>query len=156
MNKIKLFLAVILAISAIVSLTNCGENSDIEAAPLAGTIGGEAWSYKYAKAFYNEIDDLYDAELYGSQQTESDPCSIFISGESHVSMQVPNAMGNYQVPSDIQVIFDQPGTGNEFFRATGGFVEITAAAGGQVVGFVQATFDDDNTVEGTFSFSRCN
>lgn len=156
MKKLTSLTLFVLSAFCILSLTNCDDNSDVEAAPLTGTIGGEAWSYKYAKAFYNEIDDLYDVELYGTQHTEDDPCSIFISGEAHLSIQVPNAMGNYQVPSDIQVLFDQPGTDNAFFRATGGFVEITAASGGQVVGFIQASFDDENTVEGTFSFSRCN
>jgi hypothetical protein len=156
MRKLKQLSLSILAFTYIILLTNCGDNSDVEAAPLEGTIGGEAWTYKYAKAFYNEIDDLYDAELYGTQQTEADPCSIFISGEAHISMQVPNSTGNFQVPADIQVLFDQPGTDNAFFRATGGFIEINTAAGGQIVGFVQAMFDDDNTVEGTFSFSRCN
>jgi hypothetical protein len=156
MKRLTNYTLVLLAGIVLFSLSNCDDNSNIEAAPLQGMISGEAWSFKYTKAFYNEIDNLYDAELYGSQQTQSDPCSVFISGESHLSMQVPNEVGNFQIPSDIQVIFAQKGQGNDFFRATSGFVEISAASGGQVVGFLQAQYDDNNTVEGAFSFNRCN
>jgi hypothetical protein len=81
---------------------------------------------------------------------------VFISSETHLSIIIPNAVGNYQVPSDLQVVFELAGSGNDNFRATSGFVEVTEAAGGIIVGYMQASYDDDNTVEGTFSFSRCN
>ena len=156
MRNIFNFMRLLIGGIALITLTNCGDNSELESEPLDGIIAGEAWTFKYAKANYNEIDNLYDAELYGTQQTNDDPCSIFISGESHLSIQVPNSTGNFQVPADIQVIFELPGGGNDLYRATSGFVEVTSSAGGQIVGFIQASYDDENSVEGTFSFRRCN
>ena len=156
MKKISTYLLLLIGGAALTTFTNCGDNSELETEPLEGIIAGEAWTFKYAKAIYNEIDNLYDAELYGTQQTNDDPCSIFISGESHLSIQIPNATGNFQVPADMQVIFQLPGGGNDLYRATSGFVEVTSSAGGQLVGYIQASYDDDNSVEGTFSFRRCN
>lgn len=151
-SRIKLVVSVLL----LAVLISCNDENTQESTPLAGKIGSADWSYKYAKANYNEIDENYDVELYGTQQTDSDPCSIFISGESHLLTQIPNAVGNYQIPSDTYVIFDQEGTNSGSFRATSGFMEVTAAAGGQIVAYMEATYDEDNTVSGTFSFSRCN
>jgi hypothetical protein len=134
----------------------CSDNNNEEPPPLEGLIAGEAWTFKYAKAIYNEIDQIYDTELYGTQQTNDDPCQIVFSGEAFLSFQLPNATGNYQIPADIIVKFEQPGTSNDFYTAVSGYVDITSITSGQVVGFVQAYYDDDNSVEGTFSFLSCN
>lgn len=156
MKKHSPFVLFTLMIASLTCSIHCGTDDPLESAPLEGRIAGETWKYKYSKSFFNEVDNVYDAELYGTQQTNDDPCSIVISGESHISIQLPNATGNYQIPAEIQVVFEQPGAGNENFRATSGFIDITSAAGGQVVGYIQANYDDSNSVEGTFSFSRCN
>jgi hypothetical protein len=160
MKRLSTHLLITLICFATLSLSHCDDNTIMEAEPLEGLIGGEAWKFKFAKANYNDIDNLFDAELYSTSQdtpsSDSDPCSVFITAEAHISMQVPDEMGNYQIPSDIQVIFNLPGVGNEFFSATSGFVELSAANSQQVVGYLQATFDDENTLEGAFSFTRCN
>lgn len=135
--------------------TACDEEDD-EIPQLDGTIGGEMWFYKYSKAIFNSVDQVFDVEMYGARQSESDPCSIFISGETHLSVQIPNETGYFVIPSDIDVVFEQEGTGNEAFNATSGYVEILSASSQQINGIMSADYDDGNTVEGSFFFERCN
>lgn len=137
-------------------LSSCNNDGNENQKRLAGTISGQDWEYKYAKAFFNSVDNVFDAELYGTSQTEEDPCNIFISGEAHISIQIPAESGNLSIPSDVTVVFEQPGTGNEAFTATSGFIDITEATSQTISGYISAVYDDNNTVEGSFSFISCN
>ncbi|MFY0688010.1 MAG: hypothetical protein JXQ90_12640 [Cyclobacteriaceae bacterium] len=135
----------------------CNEDGGNEPIPhLAGIIGGESWEYKYVKSNFNSLDNVYDAEVFGEQQSENDPCSIFISGEAHLAIQVPSTPGTYFIPSDINLIFEQSGVDNTSFTATSGTVEVVGVLDGIVSVYIQADYDESNHVEGSVQFRKCN
>lgn len=148
----------IIALISLVVFTNCDDSSDEKIPRLSGQIEGSSWKYQYSKAFYNSIEERFDVEMYGENQTEpfEDRCSIFISGETHLSVRVPFETGYYAVPGDIDVVFELSGTGNESYTAVSGYVEVVEATSQGVSGVLQAVFDENNSVEGSFSFSSCN
>ena len=143
----------VLAIAAIVGLFGCSDDSSGDISGVSGTIGGEAWEFRYANAFYEELDELYDVEFYSTEETGADPCSIFISTKNHFTVRLPTEVGNYNLPlsPESRSVRFEP----ENLVATSGFIEVTAINGTFVTGFLQATFDDDNTVSGAFSFDTC-
>ena len=145
----------VIIVMLILLLTGCDNTFD-EAPPLSGVIDGQDWYYKYAKANYVMTESKFTAELYGKGQTEQDPCSIVNTNEAYLSLEVPSQTGNYQIPSDIPVIFGLPGVTNTTFSAISGYMDITAGNSSQVVGYIEAYYDEKNKVSGSFSFSRCN
>ena len=154
--RIWVFLSSLVLLSIFIS---CKEERDGMDKLLAGMIGGEPWTFQYAKANLNSVDNIFDVELYGTQQTQDDPCTIINTANTHLTIQIPNQVGNYNLPFPIQaqsLAFQQAGVNTTRFYATSGFIEISAISGLRVVGYLQAVFDEDNTVEGTFVFDRCN
>lgn len=145
------------AVAMLLVLASCGEESEnaIGEKLLSGSIDGVDWEYRYGKAFLNTIDNVIDSELYGTMQTQDDPCSIFISGEAHLSIQIPAEPGTYSIPGEIRVVFEQEGTDNAAFDATSGIVEITAVTGNRVTGIIDASYDASNEVSGSFVFNIC-
>ena len=138
----------------ILFLCSCEDNST-DRILLEGKIGGKEWRYKYAKSTFNNLTDVYDTQLFGIEQVEELPCQISFSDKSFIKTEFNNAEGFYQVPADIEVIFEQPGADNLSFSATYGYVEITSISGGRIAGFIEAGYDDDNAVSGDFIFDRC-
>jgi hypothetical protein len=138
----------------IIGLFAC-DDSDQPTQLLRGRIGGLDFTYKYANANSNNIGQDYVTELYGTSQLEEDPCTIFNSSKGYLSVLLPNEVGRFQVPSEIRVVFAQPGIDNISFDATSGFVDIIGIGGNRVDAYLQAIFDDDNSVEGEFVFERC-
>ncbi len=146
----------LLVLLAIGLLTGCSSDNDDNDKLLSGLLGNETWTYKYAKVLFNQIDDDYSIEMYGEQQTESDPCQIFSSGEHHLRIsRLPNEVGFYNVPADLNVSFDLEGQGANRLDATSGFVEILGTNDFRLNGVMQVSFDDENAVEGNFILEIC-
>ncbi len=154
MRKIYVILSMIL----LITLIHCENDNGISENLMEGRIGGVEWEFQYAKAFYSNFGDEYMVEIFGQRETPVDPCSVN-SILGYISLTIPNETGFYPLPfadASESLKFHQPGVGQDFFLASSGFVEVFSIEGRRVGGFIQATFDDDNTVEGTFVFDRCN
>ena len=151
-----LFLILIFSLTL---FSNCKEDELGTNQILEGVIGGEEWVFKFAKANFNSIDNIYDVEFYSTLQTQDDPCTIISTANAYISVQLPNQLGTFTLPFGIQsqtLRFNQKGTSNDNFSATSGFIEITVNSGGRIGGYIVAEFDGDNKVEGNFVMNRCN
>lgn len=147
----------ILAGAALLILISCGNETGLDQDLLNGVIGGGEWRYQFAKANF-DFNGSVDIEMYGQMEQETNPC-VINSIEGYISVTLPTETGTYTLPLPIQsetLRFHQPGVGQMLFVANSGFVEVFTVEGRRVAGYIQASFDEDNTVEGTFIFDTCN
>lgn len=123
---------------------------------LNGQVGGQSWTFKLGKALRDPFGEELDLSFYSEQEFGDDPCAIGNSNNTHLTITIPVNLGNYNLPQNGQsLVFQQAGS-NASVQAASGFIEITQLTGIRGIGYLQATFDDDNTVEGRFQFDICN
>ena len=122
---------------------------------LQGMVGSKAFTYKYGKANQNWLIDGYIAELYGQDQEDEDPCLIYASSSSYISLEIPSTIGFYQIPSDLAITFQQPGIADESYQATSGFLEVIDMNLGRMNVYLEANYNTENTVRGTFIIDLC-
>jgi len=138
-------------------LTSCSSDNGLDDIPiLNGTVGGEAWEYKFGNAFLDVRGSVFRITFLSTEETADDACTVAATGLRHLTIDLPDVVGNYNLPNNGQSLtFHLEGTITQF-EATSGFVEITQVIGNQITGFMQAQFDDDNKVEGQFRVKVCN
>lgn len=124
---------------------------------LTGRVGGETWTLKLGKAIRGPFQDELDVSFYSESELGDDPCAIGNSNNHHLTITIPHELGNFNLPLNggESLVFQQAGSAASF-QAAAGFIEITQLTGLRGIGYLQATFDDDNTVEGRFQFDICN
>ncbi len=135
----------------------CGADDGLENAPiLAGRIGGNPWTYELGNAFLNNVNGTFELTFFSEEEPSAEACAIAATGLRHITLTVPERPGNYNLPlNGNSAIFHQEQSASSF-SATSGFVEITQIVGNQISGYLQATFDADNMVEGQFRLKICN
>lgn len=151
-------LVLLLSISITLGLTGCKDETGLGGNLIEGVISGEEWEYKFAKANYDPFNETFDVEMFGQMETINDPCAVF-SINGYIDMVIPNQTGSFNLPFSnpkYSLTFSQAGVGQESFVANSGFVEIITISGRRVGGYIQAYYDDENIVEGSFAFNRCN
>ncbi len=147
-----------LAVLLIITIQSCDDDDGLDGELVAGKVSGLDWSFQYAKANFNASTNAFDVELFDVRETASDPCAV-VSINAYIGMSIPNEPGTYNLPftdPKYTLTFNQEGVGQEFFVANSGFVEIFSISGRRIGGYLQAYYDDENSVEGTFVFDRCN
>jgi len=154
----RLFRIVLLAATGY--LSSCKDDIsgfDLEKDPLKGKIGGEEWQYAAGSANVNNSSYYLEGLIVG--ESTQDPCAIRVSSKLHLSIKIPGRKGSYNINSSLNseatIIFNLP-NGVKRFTATGGFVEVVAVGSQQLIGYMSADFDDDNTVQGSFLLEFCN
>ena len=123
---------------------------------LTGQVGGQSWTFKLGKALRDPFGEEFNISFYSEQEFGDDPCAIGNSNNTHLTITIPSSLGNYNLPQNGEsLVFQQAGS-NAAVQAASGFIEITQLTGLRGIGYLQATFDDANTVEGRFQFDICN
>ncbi len=140
----------------LIGCDNTLDNFDTEKDPLIGKIGGEDWKYISGGA----RSDLRTNQIAGllTGLNVQEPCAIRVLGEPYLELRVPGRIGNYNLPSangEVTLIFVSR-NGEQRLSVTGGFMEIAALSGRQALGRINASVDDDNTVEGSFLLEICD
>ncbi|MCP4457621.1 MAG: hypothetical protein GY816_06285 [Cytophagales bacterium] len=146
-------------ISFTIILSACkGDDIDVPDVPLAGKIGGVDWEYKMGNSTLISADFKYKFLLLSTKELGDDPCPIISSSNPHLQMILPLQSGDYSIPLPV---FDESvkfvlGNGT-VLSATAGFITIIAIDPDtqQLVGYIDADFDDDNQVSGTFIVELC-
>ncbi len=123
---------------------------------MSGQVAGELWTFKLGKALRDPFGEELNISFYSEQEFGDDPCAIGNSNNAHLTITVPFGVGNFNLPQNGESLVFQQGGSNASFQAASGFIEITQLTGIRGVGYLQATFDDENTVEGRFQFDICN
>jgi hypothetical protein len=121
---------------------------------LGGTIGGQEWIYQYAST-KNATSLLAETSLFGTEHQEVDPCDILFSDKGYIIISAELTKGMYQIPSEIQVVFEQPGTDQKSFSATDGLMDIISINGRRVYAYLEAKYDEQNDVDGSVIFDTC-
>lgn len=135
---------------------SCDNDLGDELPLLNGQVGGEEWTFKLGKAFRDPFGETLDVSFYSDQEFGDDPCAIGNSNNNHLTITLPYEVGNFNLPQNgTSLVFQQAGS-TASFQAASGFVEITQLTGLRGIGYLQATFDDGNSVEGRFQFDICN
>jgi hypothetical protein len=152
--KSKTLFIFIYLLSAIVSCESSIDQFDTEKDPLVGKIGGEDWKYASGNARFNVNTNSLSGLLVA--KGVQDPCAIRLSGDAHLTLIVPAERGTYNLGifNGPEIIFNTP-SGAQRFTASGGFIQIAAINSRQALGYINATFDDDNYVQGAFLVDIC-
>lgn len=125
--------------------------------PLAGVIGGESWTYAAANAY--GTDGEYELLFLSSAESgvDANECGITSPAEDHLSVLLPLETNYYTLPlvdNNETVRFHTSLSSSAI--ALSGYIHITSITGGFVFGYMDATLDDENTVEGSFQAAICN
>ncbi|CAN5923761.1 hypothetical protein BH11MYX3_BH11MYX3_00320 [soil metagenome] len=133
------------------AVVGCGDSFDVATTPLAGTVGGESWTFVGGQtdAFLSEGKDDFFTDMYPTAFT---PCGFSRPGGSHLIVSVPKEPGDYDMG------FDRNGTfvvGSDNKIAFDGRIIITEVTATKVVGGLHGSFDGDNEVNGQFEVTIC-
>jgi hypothetical protein len=154
----------IVALASLALLAACGpgENDPIVIAdtPLAGTVGGIAWSPTAAMTNPSASDNLVFSARFVTGLVE-DPCASTDFTPPLVLTRLPTTPGEYLIDTtNTTLTFTLPAVGNGNItnrQAAEGAIRIDSVDTtiNVLTGALRAHFDDDNTVEGTFSVTIC-
>jgi hypothetical protein len=152
--------SLLLGLLSLVLLINCDEtNNEITAENVAkGKVAGSDWEFGAASATSRlQFNDYKVTLMSTAENVASDPCSVVIPGTPYVQLTIPPALGNYSVSADANgVKFFDGSNATSFFTATSGFIQVVSFTSLDIEGFIQANFDDENTIEGYFLAQLCN
>ena len=144
-------------LTALVFGIGCSDNLkdfDPTEDPLTGMIGGEEWTYTKGRVAFSNTSNFASGLILA--ENTNDPCAVVATVNPHVSLSFPAIRGNYTLSVDnVEVVFNLQG-GSVKLTAPSGFLEIVSVAGTEVIGFLSAYLDDENSVEGTFVMNACN
>ena len=135
----------------------CGDDAEDSASmtiadqPLAGTIGGTAWTAQSGSA--QPSGDELSVTLYG--EAVEDPCGFVDSDVPQMLFSVPNEEGEWELGFDNgrTVTFVVPPSTNTI--ATQGRVRIDAISDTAVTGGLVADAGADDNASGTFELTMC-
>ncbi|HVK82648.1 MAG TPA: hypothetical protein VM513_01005 [Kofleriaceae bacterium] len=136
---------------ALAALLGCGTDSaDIATTPLAGMVGGQAWTFQagHTDAFLSDGKPDYFATLYAEQFT---PCGFAPTGP-HLIVAIPKATGDYEMGPMRNMTFVSDNDNKISFD---GRIVVDTATPTTVSGGLVASFDGDNEVNGTFEVTVC-
>ncbi len=129
---------------------------EIENDPLVGEIDGKEWIFGSGRIRY---DQFYAQGLTGIlfEEKLTDPCIKVNTVDPPLSISIPYDRGNFNLPfatPNYYVVFSEDGVTE--YTANTGFIEIVAVTSTEVVGYLSASYDDDNHVQGSFSLRLCD
>ena len=154
----KKFLGIYLLLS-LVLFSGCDDevnNFDLSKDPLSGLIGGADWEYTGGRLLYSTLSNQAAGNIYN--ELLEDPCLKPNTIAAHLQVAFPTAKGNYNLPfinNTGYIRFATP-NGGPIYTAAGGFIEIVEVTSFEIVGYISADFDDNNTVQGSFLIQICN
>lgn len=146
----------IIAVLSLWVFSACDNDLGEDLPLLNGQVGGQAWEFKFGKALRDPFGEELSVSFFSEQEFGDEPCAIGNSNNTYLTITIPSGLGNYNLPQNGEsLVFQQAGS-NAAVEAASGFIEITQLTGIRGTGYLQATFDDANTVEGRFQFDICN
>jgi hypothetical protein len=129
-----------------------GTDYDIPVAPLAGTVGGEPWTFVagHTNDFLSEGEDDFFAELYPAAFTA---CEFSTPPGNHLIVAVPKAVGDYDFSTSLNMTFVVGASDN--LVTFDGRVRVDEVTATTVRGGLHGVFDGDNEVKGEFTLTVC-
>ncbi len=152
-------LYLVISIVSLTGIFSCGSDVndfDPEKSPVKGVIGGEDWEYQSANGLYNASYGFIEGRML--PDSLADPCAVRVTSKPHLFFRVPAQRYNFNLPTIdgsavVNFNFDN---GSKNLTASGGYIEIVEISGNYAIGALNAVFDDENEVQGTFLIQICN
>jgi hypothetical protein len=143
--------ALLLSLSLIGCATDDSSSADIEATPLAGSIGGQAWTFQAGNtdSFLSEGEDTFFATMFPTTFTT---CGFSEPGGNHIIVSLPKVPGDYPMSLSRNMTFV---VGNDNKIAVDGMIRIDEVTATHITGGIVSSFDSQNTVNGTFDIPIC-
>jgi hypothetical protein len=131
-----------------------GGGGPISTQPLAGKIGGQAWTFMTGEtiASLSNADELF-VNLY---PTSFETCVSFgaPTGVDNVIMIMPRAAGSYSLGLSLTAtLYDASDNSN--YATTNGSLVIDSVTATTISGGLRATYNGDNSVDGQFQAAIC-
>jgi hypothetical protein len=144
---IKLLVTTLAAVLA----TGCASDPAIDAAPLAGVVAGQPWTFQTGAtdAFLSSTGDTFFAEFYATAYTA---CTGSTPTGPSLIVAVPMTPGDYPMSLQRNMTFVN-GSDNKI--ATDGRVVVDTVTATTVTGGLVGTYDDANSVNGQFTLTIC-
>jgi hypothetical protein len=147
----KLSTCLFATIAAITGCTSSSGSLDIAPTNLAGSVGGQPWSFVAGETdgFLSQGQTDFYAELYPTQYTA---CGVQPTGP-HLLVSIPMVAGDYDMDFERNMTFV---TANQDNLATiDGRIVVDTVTATTVSGGLHGVFDGGNEVNGTFQLSIC-
>lgn len=162
-----------LALALALVPTGCGKGSgggggddagstDYAATPLAGTIAGATWTYGSGRVKPRDIStgeaDFGSFELFS--EVVPDLCKVIVhepADKKMVLFSTAMKVGEVQLGLKTRTVtlYDNSTGQNSNVIASTGKLALDEVATGAIKGRLYATFDENNTVNGTFTVEKC-
>lgn len=122
-------------------------------APLAGKIGGKAWTFVTGESNATLSDDKgFWVEAYSSTFT---PCMHMAPFDGdYLILTLPKTAGTYSLGLSLTQTF-YVSDGDKNLVATSGTIVIDAVTATSISGALKFSFNADNSVDGTFTAAIC-
>jgi hypothetical protein len=141
--------AILLGLAA-AACSDSSPSTAITNAPLEGSVGGNAWSFKAGNtdAFLSEGQDDFFAVFYPVAYTA---CGSEPTGD-HLIVALPKVAGTYPMTLQRNMTFV---VGDNNFVATQGQIRVDTVTATQITGGLHGIYNGDNEVDGTFTLTVC-
>jgi hypothetical protein len=145
MTKLPLFLF-------FAACTSSSGSTSISSQPLAGKIGGTAWTFVAGATnkFLSEGHTDFFAELYPATYTA---CSGSGPTGNHAIVAIPKQTGDYEMNLQRNMTFVVGASNN--LIATQGRIRVDTVTADKVTGGLHGIYDGSNEIDGTFTLTVC-
>jgi hypothetical protein len=128
-----------------------GGSADLKDTPLAGTVGGKAWTFVAGDtdAFLSKDEPDFFASLYPATFTA---CGFSGPAGDHLILSIPKTPGEYPMSLSRNMTFV---VGDDNKIAIDGMIVVDEVTATSVKGGIVASFDSSNEVNGRFEIPIC-
>jgi hypothetical protein len=130
-----------------------GGSTVISSQPLAGKIGGQAWTFMTGETD-SYLSTASEAWVAGYAETFTACTGFPPTGTNQLLMRFPMAVGSYAVTLSRSQTFYIAAT-NDNLVATSGEIDITEVTATTISGGANFAFNADNSVDGQFQVTIC-
>jgi hypothetical protein len=128
-----------------------GSSTDIAPTPLAGTVGGQAWTFQagHTDGFLSKDEPDFFATMFPTTFTT---CGFSEPSGNHLILSIPKTPGEYPMSLSRNMTFV---VGSDNKIAVNGMIRVDEVTATAVKGGIVASFDAQNEVNGTFEIPIC-
>lgn len=129
----------------------CGSSVEISTGTLAGTVGGQPWTFQagHTSAFLSDGEPDFFASLYPAAFTA---CGLSEPGGPHILVAIPKEVGDYDLSLSLNMTFVHD---DQNLISTDGRIVVDSVTETRVTGGLHAIYDGDNEVDGQFDVTVC-
>lgn len=130
----------------------CGGSSfEIAETPLAGSLGGQTWTFAagHTSFFLSDGEPDFFASLYAQTFTA---CGFSEPAGSHLLVAIPKEVGDYDLDLSLNMTFV---VDDQNLITTSGRIVVDSVTATRVTGGLSASYDGGNEVSGRFDVTIC-